>query len=113
MTWPWPADTGLDRARRVAQWYRHALGERAPGVCEQIDEMARRFGQTWALPTTQVYVDDDLLTAELAADLMHVQRRTIYHWRERGLRVTSTPDGPRYRVRDLTEFDAHRRRKRA
>lgn len=111
--WPWPRDTPLERARRVVQFYRHALYDHAPAIGAQVDDLAERLGQTWAVPSVVHYADDDLLTAELAADVMHVEVRTIYAWRKRGLKVTQTPDGPRYRAGDLTEFDATRRRKRA
>ena len=51
--WPWQADTPLERARRVAQFYRQALATTDRKVCEQVDELARRLGQSWAVPTVQ------------------------------------------------------------
>lgn len=69
-------------------------------------------GQSWVLPTPAIHEPDDLLSAELAADAMHVSRRTIYSWRERGLTVTSTPDGPRYRYGDLQAYVTEARRRR-
>lgn len=111
--WPWPADTPLDRARRVAQAYRHALNAAADEACAQLDKQMITLRQTWVVPSANVYEPDDLLTAELAADAANVEPRTIYAWRSSGLKVTSTPDGPRYRFGDLQEFRAERRRKRA
>jgi hypothetical protein len=92
--------------------YRHSLFDQAPETGHQVDDLVRRLGQTWAVPAVQQYTDDDLLTAELAADEMHVATRTIYAWRQLGLTSTATPDGPRYRVADLRKFVADRRRKR-
>lgn len=110
--WPWPADTALDRARRVAQLYRVSLAAVDPERCETLDQQVARFGQGWAVPSVSTHEDDDLLTAELAADAVHVKTRTIYAWRQDGLPVVATPDGPRYRVRDIREFIAERRRRR-
>ncbi|WP_372663646.1 helix-turn-helix transcriptional regulator [Amycolatopsis kentuckyensis] len=111
--WPWPADTTLDRARRVAQAYRQALEKAAPEECARLDAQMAAVGQTWALPVVSPHESLDLLTADLAAEEMRVARRTIYAWREKGLPVVETPDGPRYRVADLHEFLAAQRRHRA
>lgn len=112
-TWPWQADTTLDRARRVAQAYRQALEKAAPEECARLDAQMAAVGQTWVLPAVSTYEPMDLLPAELAAEEMRVARRTIYSWREKGLPVVETPDGPRYRVADLHEFLAAQRRRRA
>lgn len=112
-TWPWQADTTLDRARRVAQAYRHALEKAAPEECTRLDAQMAAVGQTWVLPAVSTHEPMDLLPAELAAEEMRVARRTIYAWREKGLPVVETPDGPRYRVADLHEFLAAQRRRRA
>lgn len=113
MTWPFPADTVLDRARRVAHIYRHALQQLDPDRCHALDAQIVSAGQTWVAPTPNTHEPDDLLTAELAADEMGVAKRTIYAWREDGLRVIETPDGPRYRVGDLHDYRAEKRRRRA
>ncbi|MEU5258976.1 hypothetical protein [Amycolatopsis sp. NPDC021455] len=112
-TWPWPADTVLERARRVAQIYRHHLLRVDPDVCADLDAAMAAMGQPWVVPSRSTYVDTDLLTADLAAAEMRVARRTIYAWREQGLRVIATPDGPRYRVDDLRQFVSERRRLRS
>lgn len=109
--WPWPQDSIVDRARRVAASYRHALADHAPTVCEQLDEQSRRLGQGWVLPAP-VYEDNDLLDTDLAADYLHVQPRTVDEYHRRGLRATSTVDGVRYRVGDLKEFVRDRRKRR-
>lgn len=108
--WPWPKESQIDRARRVAASYRHALQVTAPDVCEHLDTAMRDFGQGWIAPGPQPYDDNDLLTAELAADFLYVKTRTIDAYQRRGLRVTDTVDGPRYRVADLREFSRGRNR---
>ncbi|MET9262366.1 hypothetical protein [Amycolatopsis sp. NPDC004079] len=111
--WPWPADTVLDRSRRVAQAYRQALAKEAPEECSRMDAQMAAVGQAWVLPAASIHEPMDLLTADLAAEEMRVARRTIYAWREKGLPVTPTPDGPRYRVADLRAFETAQRRRRA
>jgi len=93
--------------------YRHHLHRADPATCASLDAQLIAMGQPWVVPGASVHADDDLLTADLAADEMRVARRTIYAWRERGLPVVATPDGPRYRVGDLHRFVADQRRQRA
>jgi hypothetical protein len=111
-SWPWSADTTLDRARRVAQIYRHHLQQVAPEMCRQLDAQMAAHGQGWVSPSASTHEATDLLTADMAADEMRVARRTIYAWRARGLPVVQTPDGPRYRVSDLRAFVTAQRRRR-
>lgn len=111
--WPFPADTVLDRARRVAQIYRHALQQLDPEQCRALDAQMATLGQTWVAPTPSTHEPDDLLTTDLAADEMNVSRRTIYTWRDNGLPVIETADGPRYRVGDLHAHLAEKRRRRS
>lgn len=107
--WPWPADTPLDRARRVAQSYREALLARVPDLCGQLDRRMVQLGQGWVAPQLDRYHELDLLTVLEAAEYCQVQVKTIYEWRRRGLRITDTPDGARYRVGHLREYRAQRR----
>ncbi|MBB1153476.1 helix-turn-helix domain-containing protein [Amycolatopsis dendrobii] len=112
-TWPWPADTTLDRARRVAQIYRQALRAADTEECRRVDAQMSVAGQAWVLPAASTHDPMDLVTVEKAAEEMRVARRTIYSWREKGLPVIETPDGPRYRVADLREYVTAQRRRRA
>lgn len=110
--WPWPADTLTDRARRVARSYRDALQQHAPEACEQLDERTRKLGQAWIIPAILTVQPDDLLTRFQAADYCGVKAKTISEWRQRGLVVTPTPDGDRYKVEHLINYQAELRRKR-
>jgi hypothetical protein len=110
--WPWPADTPLDRARRVAGAYRDALLEADPAGCAALDERAVALGQGWVVPQPATVALDDLLTAEQAAVYAQVGVRTLDEWRRRGLVAVTTADGVRYRPRDLHEFEANRRARR-
>lgn len=110
--WPWPADTPTDRARRIAQSYRNALHKIDPVSCEQLDAQARVVGQGWIVPQILTVQGNDLLTRWEAADYCGVKAKTISEWRQRGLKVTSTPDGDRYRVDDLIAYRAQIRQRR-
>lgn len=110
--WPWPADTLTDRARRIARSYRDALFTADPQRCRQLDEQATHLGQGWVVPRILTVQPDDLLTRWQAADYAGVKAKTITEWRRRGLKVTATPDGDRYRVADLIDYQAERRRNR-
>jgi len=114
--WPWPADTQLDRARRIAQSYRDALAEVAPEYCSQLDDRARKFGQEWVAPELVTVDVDDLLPAADVAKLVGVQRQTIYQWAHRRFIPTHhEPNSNRslYRVGDVFDHIAATRRKRA
>jgi hypothetical protein len=111
--WPWPHESTLERREHLGRLYRDALFESDPERCLELDADAQRFGQAWIVPQAAIHDRDDLLTAELLADWQGVQPRTIDLWVSRGLKVTPTPDGNRFRVADVNEFQAARRRRRA
>ncbi|WP_072814293.1 helix-turn-helix domain-containing protein [Rhodococcus zopfii] len=113
--WPWPADTPLDRARRIAQSYREALAAIAPDRCAQLDDRAREYGQDWVTPQLVTFGMDDLLTAIEAAELAGVTAQVIYQWAYRGhLPRCAGPDGStRYRAGDVLDHVARTRRRRA
>lgn len=93
--------------------YREALLHRDPNECAHIDAIARRRNQGWAVPQPATYEPDDLLTVELLADYCYVKPRTVDEWVRRGLKVTETPDGNRFRIGDVWNFQAGQRRRRA
>ena len=66
MSWPWPADSPLDRARRVARSYRELLLAQLPDACRALDEEMIRRGQGWVLPQVDPYDPSELLTADEA-----------------------------------------------
>jgi hypothetical protein len=111
--WPWPGDSPLDRARRVARSYRDALKHAAPDVCTELDRRSCELGQTWVVPKPLTYGQDDQLTAEEVADMCDVRPDTVRQWRKRGLPIVDTPDGPRYLVADVLNYHAQIRYRRA
>lgn len=111
--WPFPGDSPLDRARRTADSYRTGLMAADPDACAKLDAQAIRRGQGWIVPQRATYQMDDLVTAELLADYCYVKVRTVDEWVQRGLKVTNTPDGNRFRIGDYLDYQADQRRRRA
>jgi hypothetical protein len=112
LAWPWPADTPLDRARRLTQSYRSALALVNADHADAIDAWAVDHGQGWVCEAPWPWDDDHLFTFAEAADAANVRLRTIYQWHQRGLPYTDTPDGRRIRAGDLVRWDVHRRQSR-
>jgi hypothetical protein len=77
-----------------------------------MDSRATKRGQGWVTPKTMDYEMTTLLTVVEAAEFCQVQVKTVFEWRRRGLVITATPDGTRYKVLDLLDYQASRRRRR-
>lgn len=107
------ADTPLDKARTVARSYREALRMHMPELCERLDQHMVSIGQPWVMPAVHQYELGELLTVSEAADYCQVAEKTIYEWRRRGLEITPTVDGTRYKVEHLLDYRAARRIRRA
>jgi hypothetical protein len=78
--WPWPVDTPLDRARKVAGMYRARLKALAPAACTETDEVAASFGETWMLDKPDIVDPDTEVTTAEAADLAQVPVKRIREW---------------------------------
>lgn len=115
--WPFPADTQLERARRVAREYRNVLLAFAPApMVARLDALMAERGQGWVDARPLAHDPDDLLTVDEVAEFSQVAPRTVTTWRlERipPLPTTHTPDGIRIRFGDLVAWQAARRRRRA
>ncbi|MBM4525162.1 hypothetical protein GS462_11140 [Rhodococcus hoagii] len=113
--WPWPADTPLDIARRLAQAYRTQLANSDPEACERLDAEATEFGQTWIVPATVHFDEDDIVLAPEAAELAGVTTEVIYQWAARA-HIPRRP-GPAgrtgFRVGDVLDHVTKTRQKRA
>jgi len=100
--WPFPGDSPVAIARKVAQAYRNALRLNSRDFCNQIDEQMAAMGQLWVVPQVITASDDDFVDAEQAADLAGVKIDTIRQWRARGrLHGELTVNGWRYLVGDV------------
>lgn len=113
--WPFPADTQLERARRVANSYRRALLSVDEKLCHTLDEQAVALGQGWVRPfETDVQDLDEALTAEHIGAILGVSPRTVRMWGYRDHIERIDVDGkPRYRLRDVLDYLARTRQKRS
>jgi hypothetical protein len=87
--WPFPEDTTLDRARRIAHMYRARLRALDTDACDQADTLAATFGETWVIPQTVTADDTDTITTAEAAQLVNVSEDVIRQWA-----CTPHPDHP-------------------
>lgn len=90
--WPNPADTALDRARRVAGMYRARLGALNPAARDDCDQTAASFGETWMLDKPDIIDPDRELTTAQAAELVNVPAQRIRKWA--GLNHPEQPGQP-------------------
>jgi len=116
LTWPWPGDTPLDRARRVAQSYRNALFDLDEGTCEDLDtRIIGQWGQTWLTPVHVETVDlDEWVTVDVAALHVGLTAHAVYTWIYRKKLDARTGNDKRVRVklRDALDQAAYYRRQR-
>lgn len=112
LAWPWPADTTLDRSRRLAQSYRAVAADLDPEAVASLDAWAADHGQGWICEKPWPWDDDHLFTIAEAADAASVRVTTIYQWHQRGLPYVRTADGLRVRAGDLVRWDVLRRQNR-
>jgi hypothetical protein len=78
--WPNAVDTALDRARRVAGMYRARLRALDRQACNELDDTAAAFGETWMLERPDIVDPDRELTTVQAAELVNVPVQRIRNW---------------------------------
>jgi hypothetical protein len=103
MAWPYPGDSPLARARRVAHAYRAALEHTDPDACAALDQQMTRWGQAWVAPRPELHDLDDWIGPAEAADLAAVGTAQLRVWRHRG-RITGRRRASgswEYQVRDV------------
>lgn len=103
MSWPYPGDSPLVRARRVALAYRQRLQQISPQACAELDERMDQLGQGWAIPRPVIADPNAWISSRDAADLAAVAVATLYDLRKSG-RLTGrrTKSGRwEYQVREI------------
>lgn len=112
--WPYPEDTQLERARRIAQSYRWALMSADPEYCRKLDARAVELGQPWVRPLESDAVDlDEVLTPEQLGRLLSVMPGTVRKWGERGyIENLGQHRAPLFRWRDVIDYCAQARQAR-
>lgn len=105
-TWPFPGDSPIAQARRIARAYRAAALAADPvGEVGRLDGQCAGWGQGWVAPSMVLHDLDDMLTPQQAADVAAVRVATIRQLRLRGrLAGVKAPGGSwRYRYRDVLD----------
>lgn len=103
MCWPYPGDSPVAKARRVAHAYRARLEDAQPDWAAQLDQRFVSWGERWVVPHLALFDLDDWLTPAEAAELGGVDTATVRMWRARG-RLTGCRNANgdwRYRARDV------------
>jgi hypothetical protein len=78
--WPNNVDTPLDRARKIAGMYRARLRALDTAACDDCDDTAAGFGETWMLERPDLVDPDRELTTAEAAELVNVPVQRIRKW---------------------------------
>lgn len=111
--WPFPGDSPVVKARRVALAYRARLAEVDPEGCAVIDKRVERWGQGWAVVRLQTFELDQWISVKDAAELASVQVRQIAAWRRMGrLRGRRAGNTWEYLVRDVLSLSTTPRSRR-
>lgn len=111
-TWPYPGDSPLARARRIARAYREHLAVANPQICTQLDATCIDWGEGWVAPRVLRYDLDDWLSPADAADIAAVSMASIRKMRARGrLHGRRTAQGWQYRARDVLALVSEIRRR--
>lgn len=109
--WPFPADSPLDKARRMCAAYREVARSAGADVAA-LDAHFARLGESW-VGGVEHTGDDDVVTAAEAEDRLGIPASRVWQWKARGM-LDPVADSPtRYRVHDVRELEAAMRRKRA
>jgi hypothetical protein len=115
--WPFPGDSELDKARRIARDYRNELHRIAPEHCARMDEQARRLGQGWVTPQLATIDLDDWITVREAAEYLSLSESAIRKMINRSsakLNAIVGDDGiQRVRVAQLVDIQREQRERRA
>jgi hypothetical protein len=78
--WPYPLDTDLDKAHKIANMYRSRLRALDLDACNLLDDTVTAFGETWMLDKPEIVDPDREVTTRQAADLAQVHPDTIRKW---------------------------------
>lgn len=109
--WPFPHDTTLERARKVARSYRTLAFNADPAGCAALDDLAVERGQGWVVPRPTGLDLDDLVGVRDLSHLLDVPEKTLYRWGSEGLLQRRVADDGSlvFLMRDVVELCAKKR----
>lgn len=113
--WPWPGDTPLDRARRVALSYREALLRHFPDDALDLDGKFAGWGEVWVSPLLSDIDLEEYVTVDVAAQHVGLTAKAVYAWIYKDVLEAKKGRDGRLRVKlgDVLEVSRELRRKRA
>ena len=76
-SWPWPGDTPLERARRIAN---SLLTYLTTDHRQQVVTMAHAYGEMWLGESVVIYADDQAITTQQAAEMFGVPEYEVRRW---------------------------------
>jgi hypothetical protein len=113
--WPYPGDSPVVVARRVALAYRARLAESDPDACAALDKRLTLWGQGWAVSKLVTFSLDDWLNPRQAAEVASIEVHSIAQLRRSGRLPGRWRNGTwEYRYRDvlaLSTVKRHRKRR--
>lgn len=111
--WPFPGDSPLIRARKVAWAYRAALAELKPEIADDLDDrLARQWGERW-ITGTAAYGPDDWVTSGEAGEILGMSPGRVGQLRVEG-RIKGVLEGGKrfkYKVSDVYALSENVRRR--
>ena len=109
--WPFDGESPVARARRITHMYRARLRALSVAACDDTDQAAIAFGETWVVPRLLTHNDDDFLPPADAADFLCIKVDSLGDLRRRGRLTGHMIDGVfHYLVKDLRAVQEKRPR---
>lgn len=106
--WPWPGDTPLDRARRIALSYREALYARDPDAGMALDDQSQQWGEHWVSPVVDNIDLEAWVTVDVAASHVGLTAKAVYQWVYNGDLPAKKCNDKRVRVKLIDALDVNR-----
>lgn len=110
--WPYPGDSPVARARRMALAYRAIAESVASSKTKDLDQRFRSWGETWVGEEPVELTDDDYVNAKVGAALIGITSHALSKLRQR-TRIDGKWNGARigftYRVGDIYKLSTELR----
>ncbi len=106
--WPFPGDSPVARARKMALAFRAALEEVKPELVEDLDDRFLQWGERWHTSRPAPYEPDEWIPTKEAADLINLSVGALSSLRVSG-RIKGRLRRPRgrgfeFKVADVLEL---------
>lgn len=113
--WPFPGDSPVVKARKMALAYRAALQEMDPALVKEMDQRFADWGQRWHATEHVAYGPEDWVPTDIAASMVDLSTGTLSILRTRGrIKGRLRQKGERgfeYKVKDVLALSTEIRRR--